>query len=111
VAMGPGQISHQHNPTLLANGNVMLLDNGTHRRGLSYSHIVEVDPATNEIVWQYPPEPLVSFFTHSTGGAERLPNGNTLITEGMTGRIFELTPSNQIVWESSASSWPKTNMA
>lgn len=96
---GPGQISHQHNPTLLANGNVLLLDNGAHRRGLSSSRIVEVDPATNEIVWQYLPDPLVSFFTHFTGGAERLPNGNTLITEGMTGRLFEVTPSNQIVWE------------
>ena len=96
---GPGQISHQHNPTLLSNGNVLLLDNGAHRRGLSSSRIVEVDPATNEIVWQYLPDPLVSFFTHFTGGAERLPNGNTLITEGMTGRLFEVTPSNQIVWE------------
>ena len=50
---GPGQISHQHNPTLLANGNVLLLDNGAHRRGLSSSRVVEVDPANNEIVWQY----------------------------------------------------------
>ena len=96
---GPGQISHQHNPTLLANGNVLLLDNGAHRRGLSSSRVVEVDPATNEIVWQYRGDPLVSFFTHFTGGAERLPNGNTLITEGMAGRLFEVTPSNQIVWE------------
>ena len=95
---GPGQISHQHNPTFLANGNVLLLDNGAHRRGLSSSRIMEVDPATDEIVWQYRGDPLVSFFTHFTGGAERLPNGNTLITEGMTGRLFEVTPSNQIVW-------------
>jgi hypothetical protein len=31
--------------------------------------------------------------------AQRLPNGNTLITEGADGRIFELTPEHEIVWE------------
>ena len=96
---GPGQISHQHHPTGLANGHVLLLDNGAHRRGLSYSRVIEVDPSTNEITWEYHGEPLVSFFTHFTGGAERLPNGNTLITEGATGRLFEVTPAKEVVWE------------
>lgn len=32
-------------------------------------------------------------------GAQRLPNGNTLITEGGTGRVFEITKAGQIVWE------------
>jgi hypothetical protein len=31
--------------------------------------------------------------------ARRLPNGNTLIDEGMTGRIFQVTPKGEIVWE------------
>ena len=31
--------------------------------------------------------------------AQRLPNGNTLVNEGMDGRIFELTPEEEIVWE------------
>ena len=96
---GQGIISHQHHPTHLDNGNVLLLDNGSHRRGLSYSRVVEVDPSTDEIVWQYQGHPMVSFFTHFTGGAQRLPNGNTLITEGQQGRLFEVTPANEIVWE------------
>lgn len=96
---GQGIISHQHHPTYLDNGNVLLLDNGSHRRGLSYSRVLEVDPSTGEIVWQYEGLPRVSFFTHFTGGAQRLPNGNTLITEGMTGRLFEVTPANEVVWE------------
>ena len=96
---GKDQISHQHNPTLLSNGNVLLLDNGSHRRGLSYSRVVEVDPATGEIAWEYHGDPLLSFFTHFTGGAERLPNGNTLITEGAPGRIFEVTSGGEVVWE------------
>ena len=96
---GPGQISHQHNPTLLDNGHVLMLDNGAHRRGLSYSRVIEVDLDTDEIVWQYRGTPLNSFFTHFTGGAQRLANGNTLITEGANGRLFEVTPSCEVVWE------------
>ena len=88
---GPGHISHQHNPTLLDNGHVLLLDNGAHRRGLSYSLVIEVDPEDNEIAWEYRGKPMNSFFTHFTGGAQRLANGNTLITEGANGRIFEVT--------------------
>ena len=96
---GPGIISHQHHPTYLANGNVLLLDNGAHRRGLSFSRVLEVDPSSSEIVWQYQGRPMASFFTHFTGGAQRLPNGNTLITEGMAGRIFEVNTAGEIVWE------------
>ena len=104
---GPGQISHQHHPTLLPNGNVLLLDNGAHRRGLSYSRVVEVDPDTSEIAWEYRGEPPMSFFTHFTGGAERLPNGNTLITEGLSGRLFEVTPSKEVVWEYISPFWAR----
>jgi len=96
---GRGEISHQHNPTRLPNGRVLLLDNGPHRRGLSYSRVIEVDPSTNDITWEYHGEPLWSFFTHFTGGAERLPNGNTLICEGYEGRLFEVTPMGEVVWE------------
>ena len=33
------------------------------------------------------------------GAAQRLPNGNTLITESERGRVFEVTPQKEIVWE------------
>jgi hypothetical protein len=33
------------------------------------------------------------------GAAERLPNGNTHITESATGRLFEVTPGGDVVWE------------
>jgi len=96
---GPGRISHQHNPTYLDNGHVLLLDNGSHRRGLSYSRVIEVDSATGDITWQYQAPSMVSFFTQTTGGAQRLPNGNTFITEGNTGRIFEVNVASEVVWE------------
>ena len=96
---GPGEIKHQHNPTYLENGRVLLFDNGSHRRGMEYSRVIEVDPETNEIAWEYRGEPAISFYSYNISSAERLPNGNTLICEGAPGRIFEVTPSQQIVWE------------
>ena len=96
---GPGEIKHQHNPTHLDSGMVLLFDNGSHRRGMDYSRVIEVDPDTNEIVWDYRGEPTMSFYSYNISSAERLPNGNTLICEGAPGRIFEVTPGKEIVWE------------
>ena len=42
---GPGEVSHQHHATHLDNGNVLLFDNGPHRGPLTFSRVVEVDPA------------------------------------------------------------------
>ena len=96
---GPGEISHQHNPTWLDSGRVLLFDNGPHRGGPTFSRVIEVDPASNEIAWEYRGSPPISFYSYHISGAERLPNGNTLICEGAPGRFLEVTPDNEIVWE------------
>jgi len=45
-------LSHQHAATWLEEGRVLLFDNGCHRkRAPSFSRVLEVDPATNEIGW------------------------------------------------------------
>ncbi len=77
-------------------GNVLLLDNGflKHRE---YSKVLEVDPLTRETVWKY--EKPGEFFTYGGGSVQRLPNGNTFISEDTTGRAFEVTSSGEIVWE------------
>jgi hypothetical protein len=97
---GRGEIAHQHDPTELPNGNLLLFDNGSHRRlGGDRSRVVEVDPRTERIVWHYTAEPESSFYSRNISGAQRLPNGNTLICEGDCGRIFEVTASGEVVWE------------
>lgn len=96
---GPGEVYHQHHPTYLDNGRVLIFDNGGHRRGVSHSRIVEVDPLTNEIAWEYTGTPNISFYSYNISSAERQPNGNTVICEGAPGRIFEVTPDKNIVWE------------
>ena len=48
--------------------------------------------------WTYTDSPLTDFYAQNIGGAERLPNGNTLVCNGPTGVLFEVTPAGQEVW-------------
>ena len=96
---GRGVVSHQHDPNPLPNGHLLIFDNGMHRVGNSRSRVVEVEPRSGEIVWQFVGTPQASFFSANISGAQRLPNGNTLICEGACGRLFEVTPEGAIVWE------------
>jgi hypothetical protein len=91
-----GQWKAQHEPILLANGNILLLDNQGHR---GMSKVIEIDPFTQQIVWAYYGTPANGFSTETCGSNQRLPNGNTLIVESDSGRAFEVTPGGQIVWE------------
>ncbi len=61
--------------------------------------MLEVDPVTDEIRWEYNGDPPEAFFSALRGGCQRLPNGNTLITESDRGRVFEITPEGEVVWE------------
>jgi hypothetical protein len=47
------------------------------------------------------------FYSPFISSAQRLPNGNTLITEGSAGRIFEITSDHEIVWEYISPFWGK----
>ena len=99
--LGGPPLSQQHDPRPLANGNILIFDNGTHRRDhpASYSRVIEVDPRSSEIVWRYTDPSLFEFFSPYISGAQRLANGNTLICEGCHGRIFEVTNDGETVWE------------
>jgi hypothetical protein len=60
------------------------------------SRVLEIDPVTLQLVWSYQ---NARFFSTNISGAQRLPNGNTLITAGAGGRMFEVTVKGEIVWE------------
>ena len=98
---GAKELGHQHDPNPLENGNILIFDNRWHSLQGTYprSRVLEVDPKTNETPWQYETRPGWEFFSSYISGAQRLPNGNTLICEGMTGRLFEVTVLGEIVWE------------
>jgi len=89
---GPGNLAYQHDPRLLPNGHVLVFDNGVDR-----SQVVEVDPLTMQVAWRYAPGK--DFFSRVVGAVQRLPNGNTLITDSVGGRAVEVTASGERVWE------------
>jgi len=93
---GRGELDCPHHASLLDNGHILVFDNG---RGRRFSRVVEVDPRSGGIVWQYKAANPQDFFSVSRGAAQRLPNGNTLITESDRARAFQVTPLGEIVWE------------
>jgi len=100
---GRGELGHQHDATMLDNGNILVFDNGQHRPsadlGLSYSRVLEINPKTSKIEWEYKDKNPAKFYSSICSGCQRLPNGNTLICESTKGRIFEVTPDGEVVWE------------
>jgi outer membrane protein assembly factor BamB len=102
----------QHSPKMIPEGlesagNILVFDNGGSAcyspEVRNYSRVIEIVPGSKKIVWKYDALesglPLSTFFSRYWGSAQRLPNGNTLINEGSKGRLFEITPSGEIVWE------------
>jgi hypothetical protein len=85
----------------LPTGHILIFENGTNRLDapFPFSRVLEVDPATNAIVWSYQERHPNDFFSPFVSNAQRLPNGNTLICEGSTGRLFEVTAAGMVVWE------------
>ena len=110
------QIIGQHNAHFIPKGlpgagNVLVFDNGgasgygrpspVALNGQNIfarptSRVLEIDPVSLKLVWSYTSP---TFFATNISGAQRLPNGNTLVTEGPDGRLFEVTKESAIVWE------------
>jgi len=95
-AWGEGQLEWPHQPTMLPNGHILIFDNGIKRK---YSRVVELDPVTEAIVWEYMAEVPEDFYSYDRGSTQRLPNGNTLICESNKGRAFEVTMDGEMVWK------------
>ena len=96
-AWGEGRLDWPHYPVMVESGNILIFDNGTKKR--KYTRLLELNPITEEIEWEYVGDPLKSFYTPEKGNAQRLPNGNTLVCEGDMGHSFEITRDGEIVWE------------
>ncbi|TWB86895.1 arylsulfotransferase ASST [Bradyrhizobium macuxiense] len=92
---GADILSGQHQPILLENGRILVFDNGRDR---GFSRLVEIDPQSRKITWEYRGDELSSFFSPLAGGCELLANGNILATDAQAGRAFEVTRAGKTVW-------------
>ena len=87
---------YQHDPQIIPGGNMLFFDNS----GLGdQSTIWEFNPVTHEVHWFFRGTNRRPFYTEYCGTVQRLPNGNTLITESDNGRVLEVTREHNIVWE------------
>jgi hypothetical protein len=98
---GDQKLFGPHSVTKLDNGNFLIFDNGWQRPEGNRSRIVEFDPKSKVIVWQYAARSANSFYSAYQASAQRLPNGNTLVASSGSGHIFEVTGGApaQVVWE------------
>lgn len=123
-----GQIIGQHHVHMIpkglpGEGNILVFDNGgwagygiptrTSKDGTKsdirdHSRVLEINPVTMKLVWEVAGKDLClgsdtmsnsKFYSPLVSSAQRLPNGNTLITEGAGARLIEITAENEIVWE------------
>jgi formylglycine-generating enzyme required for sulfatase activity len=94
-------------------GNILVFNNGL---GRQYSSVDEFTPPTvdtngnyplvletafapQNLAWTYKANPPTSLYSEAISGAQRLPNGNTLICDGVHGVLTEVTSSGETVWK------------
>jgi hypothetical protein len=94
-----GPFIRQHDPDLLPNGNILLFDNWGGPAQLGGTRAIELDPQTQQIVWEYAGTSERPLYSEFRGSQQPLPNGNVLITESTGGRILEVSRDKEIVWE------------
>jgi hypothetical protein len=91
---------HQHNADMLPNGNITLFANGMNNLHQPlHSRALEIEPKSGKIVWQYMDPQRWTFFSPVMSGIQRLENGNSLICEALSGRVFEVDGAGEIVWD------------
>lgn len=94
-------------------GNLTCFNNGLGRG--NYSTVDEFTPAVDAngnytmpvgsaappttYTWTYQGTTAAPMYSENISGANRLPNGNTIICSGTIGRFLEVTPAKEIVWE------------
>ena len=109
----------QHNATIIPTdipeaGAITIFNNGSERPEGFFSTIEEILPprhANGDYLrqpnqafgpgggdWQYVANPPETFFSRNISGAQRLPNGNTLICSGVQAHFFEVNTAGEIVW-------------
>ena len=100
---------------LKGEGHLLVFNNGSGRKPEEYSSVDEFVPPTDKdgkyireeggpfgpdkALWSYSAPNKKDFYSFFISGAQRLPNGNTLIDSGASGVVFEVTPEHEIVWK------------
>ena len=96
-------------------GKIMIFNNGIGRPTSNYSSVDIIEPPLDTEgnyllpdaeaydpeapAWSYGNPDNEFFISAILSGAQRLPNGNTLVCAGRPGQIFEINPDHEKIWE------------
>jgi len=95
--IGKGIFKAQHDPVVLPDGTILLANH------VQPNEVIELAPSGN-VTWRYT---IMGRGSSPVRDANRLPNGNTLITA--SDRIIEVTPDGQVVWQFRLAAGPFTD--
>lgn len=103
---GDQKLFGPHAPDWTPEGTITILDNGTARPSANYTRGLELNPRTNEVVWEWysaklgrPMSGATNFYSSFQCGVQKIGNGNYLLTTSQDGHIIEVGPDDRIVWE------------
>lgn len=85
------RMKHQHNPHRIEAEKTMVVSDSENDR------IIELDLESEEHIWRYTGPSSNSL--QWPRDADRLPNGNTLITDSRNNRVLEVSPDGEIIWQ------------
>jgi len=98
---GDPSFTDEHDVEMIEHNRFLLFDNGDDHvlpTSRALEIVVEPEAQTVEPVWEWT-ESEFHMFDYWAGDANRLPNGNTRVVNVTRGRIVEVTPSGDTVWE------------
>lgn len=92
-----------HAPDWTPEGTITILDNGNNRPSGNMTRAIELDPKSSTIVWEWGAPSVAAtrgnFYSAFQCGAQKLANGNWMITSTDDGHVVEVTKDKKIVWE------------
>jgi hypothetical protein len=97
-----GNLDYQHEATMIGKGEpdegrILVFNNGRRdRNGYRRSLIQSIEPPTGGVKWEYGSQ---FFYSSVAGTVQDLPGTNLVIASSHGGRIFEISPQGEIVWE------------
>lgn len=94
--ISPGIFTEHHDRDFENNGWITVFDN---RTNLGTAKIRKINPSSNEAKTLYPTNLDLTFYTEAGGKHQKQNNGNRLIPEARAGRVFEISPEGETIWE------------
>ena len=96
-----GKFVRQHDPDFIDGNTISVYDNNHIAGSGQYnsSKIVKISALDNSLTDYFSGSQTLPFYSNIMGKHQWLKNGNLLVAESMNGRVLEISPQKELVWE------------